>query len=67
MLKLHLFYSILVHLRRSGGGRNFKVSIFLKLLHYGISVLCYDVCIPDGNGKAVKASCTVKVASHTKN
>ena len=37
VLKLHVFYSVLVHSRRSGRGKNFNVSIFLKVLHYGIS------------------------------
>ena len=33
---------------------NVKVSIFLKLWHYGISVLCYDAGVPDANGEAFK-------------
>ena len=54
VLKLHVFYFALVPSRRGGVNRNVKVSIFLKLWHYGISVLCYDVGVPDGNGEAFK-------------
>ena len=56
VLKLHVFYSALVPLRRSGGDEHFKVSIFLKLWHYGVSVLCYDVGVPDGSVKAFKGN-----------
>ena len=48
------FYSTLVPSRRGGVDGNVKVSIFLKLWHYGVSVLCYDIGVPDGNGKAFK-------------
>ena len=54
VLKLDVFYSILVPLRKNGMDANFKVSILLKLWHYGISVLCYDIGVPDGNGKSFK-------------
>ena len=54
VLKLHVFYYALVPSRRGSIDGNVKVSIFLKLWHYGISVLCYDIGVPDGNGKAFK-------------
>ena len=54
VLKLHVFYSTLVPLNRGGMDGNIKVSIFLKLWCYGISVLCYDVGVPDGNDKTFK-------------
>ena len=54
VLKLHVFYSALVPLRRGGMDGNIKVSIFLKLWHYGISVLCYDIGVHDVNGEAFK-------------
>ena len=54
VLKLHVLYSALVPLRRGGMDGNVKVSIFLKLWHYGVSVLCYDIGVPNGNGEAFK-------------
>ena len=54
VLKLHVFYSTLVPSRRGGTNENVKVSIFLKLWCYFISVLCHDFGVPDGNGKAFK-------------
>ena len=61
MCENYVFYSVLAHLRRSGRGKNVKVSIFLKyFFYYGVSVLfdmalvfmCCGIGVPKGNGKA---------------
>ena len=68
VLKLHVFYSVLVPLRRRGEDENFKVSIFLKLRHYGISVYVMMLVFLMAMVKYLKALQIVKVTNtnHTK-
>ena len=42
--ELHVFYSVLVHLRRDGRGKNIRVSIFLKLLLLFV-LWCWCSCV----------------------
>ena len=41
--ELHVFYSVLVHLRRSGGIMTIRVSIFLNLLLFVLWCWCSHV------------------------
>ena len=59
--KLHVFYSVLVHLRRHGERNSVRVSIFLKLfVYHGVSILfvivlvfmCFGIDVSKGNGEA---------------
>ena len=74
--KLHVFYSVLVHLRINGERNSVKVSIFLKLfIYHGVSILfvivlvlmCCGIDVSKGNGKAKRhCSCQVTNSNHTK-
>ena len=41
--ELHVFYSVSVHLRRDGGEKTIRVSIFLKLLLFVLWCWCSHV------------------------